>query len=165
MPSVAGPVAFTRGWASIDYAIAGKTVRIFNTHLETRPVGAAPPVQVAQGAEALAIINASPYPVVALGDFNSAADGSTTPTYANLIDGGLEDAWTDSRGSHPGHTCCQDELLDSLSRPSERIDLVLTKGRWNAILAFRTGALPFRLSPPPLWASDHFGVVAYLKLD
>jgi len=88
------PVAsftFTRGWASSDYVIAlGRTVRIFNTHLET---SAAAPVQVQQGVEAAGIIGSSPYPVVALGDFNSAADGSTTPTYANLLGSGLRDVW------------------------------------------------------------------------
>jgi endonuclease/exonuclease/phosphatase family metal-dependent hydrolase len=161
LPTVVGPVSFTRGWTSIDYAIGGQTVRIFNTHLETTD---APPVQVAQGAEALGIINASPYPVIALGDYNSAADGSTTPTYANLIAGGLRDAWTAFQPFNPGKTCCQEELLDTLKRPTERIDLVLTKGPIRTMLAVRTGLFPFRLAPPPLWASDHFGVFALLQL-
>ena len=158
--TLGGPVSFTRGWTSIDYALGGgKTVRIFNSHLETEDV---PPVQEAQGTEALGIINSSPYPVIALGDYNSAADGSNTDTYANLIAGGLKDAWTDVWGSlNPGRSCCQDELLNTLKAPTERIDLVLTKGSsLDADLALRTGWLPFRLSPAPLWASDHFGVYA-----
>jgi endonuclease/exonuclease/phosphatase family metal-dependent hydrolase len=162
--SLGGPVTFTRGWASIDYAIApDTTVRIFDTHLETTD---GPLVQVDQGAEALAIIDSSPYPVIALGDFNSAADGSTTPTYANLTaTGGLKDAWAAFRPFSSGKTCCQDELLDTISPPTERIDLVLTKGPWTTDLAVRTGVFPFRLFPPPLWASDHFGVFASLQLD
>jgi hypothetical protein len=48
---------------------------------------------------------------------------------------------------------------------SERIDLILTNGQWQARLAVRTGALPLRLSPAPPWASDHFGVLAVLELE
>jgi endonuclease/exonuclease/phosphatase family metal-dependent hydrolase len=163
--TVGGPLTFTRGWASIDYAIApGRTVRVFDTHLETTGSAAAEDVQVAQGNEAVDLIDASPHPVIALGDFNSAADGSTTPTYANLIGAGFQDVWTSVQPFNPGRTCCQPELLDRFRAPSERIDLILTEGSWHARLAVRTGILPFRLSPPPLWASDHFGVFATLEL-
>ena len=165
VPSIGGPLTFTRGWASIDYAIApGRTVRVFDTHLESTGSAAAEDVQVAQGNEAVALINESDDPVIALGDFNSAADGSTTPTYANLIGAGLQDVWTSVQPFNPGRTCCQPELLDRFRIPSERIDLILTEGSWHAALAVRTGVLPFRLSPPPLWASDHFGVFATLEL-
>jgi endonuclease/exonuclease/phosphatase family metal-dependent hydrolase len=165
VPSIGGPLTFTRGWASIDYAIApGRTVRVFDTHLETPDNAAAEAVQVAQGHEAVGLIDASPYPVIALGDFNSAADGSTTPTYANLIGAGLHDAWTSVQPFNPGRTCCQPELLDRFQLPSERIDLILTEGSWHADFAVRTGVLPFRLFPPPIWASDHFGVFAALDL-
>jgi len=161
--SVAGPLAFTRGWTSIDYAMTPiKSVRIFNTHLETSD---AAPAQVAQGNEALAILNSSPHPVIALGDYNSAADGSTTATYTNLTNGGLADSWRAFQPLNPGRTCCQDELLNTLKQPTERLDLVLTKGAWRTLFAVRTGALPFRLAPPPLWASDHFGVFAILRLN
>lgn len=161
--SVAGPLAFTRGWTSIDYAMTpSRTIRIFNTHLETSDGASA---QVAQGNETLTILGSSPHPVVALGDYNSAADGSTTPTYANLTNGGLTDSWTAFQPLNPGRTCCQDELLNTLKQPTERLDLVLTKGAWRTLFAVRTGALPFRLAPPPLWASDHSGVFAILRLS
>jgi endonuclease/exonuclease/phosphatase family metal-dependent hydrolase len=136
---------------------------VFDTHLETAETTAGAAVQVAQGNEALDLIDASRYPVIALGDFNSAADGSTTPTYANLV-AELQDAWTSVQPFNPGRTCCLPELLDRFQAPSERIDLILTEGSWHAGLAVRAGVLPFRLSPPPLWASDHLGVFATLEL-
>ena len=162
--SFRGPVSFTRGWTSVDYRHdARTTVRIFETHLEVESPLQAAQVQVAQGKEALAIMAGSPYPAVVLGDFNSAADGSTTPTYANLT-AALADAWATARPHDPGVTCCQNELLDSVQPFATRIDLILTTWRGPATQADRVGTTPFRLRPPPLWASDHAGVTARLAL-
>jgi endonuclease/exonuclease/phosphatase family metal-dependent hydrolase len=164
LPSAGGPVTFTRGWASIDYRHdARTTVRVFDTHLEVEvpPAGA---VQVLQGAEALALITASPYPVVALGDFNSAADGSTTPTYAALT-AVLSDAWVTAHPGDPGLTCCQNELLsNTTSQAHSRIDLVLTTEPWPVDRVSRTGDQPFRAGPAPVWGSDHFGVTARITI-
>jgi endonuclease/exonuclease/phosphatase family metal-dependent hydrolase len=121
-------------------------------------------VQVAQGNEALAIIAGSPHPVVVLGDFNSAADGSTTPTYVNLT-AGLADAWATAAPHDPGVTCCQNESLDSVQPFATRIDLVLTTWRSPVTQVARVGTTPFRLRPLPLWASDHAGVTARLELQ
>lgn len=164
VPTATGqPVTFTRGWTSVDATVNGASFRFFNTHLETE--SPAPAIQVAQGNEALAIINTSPLPVIAVGDFNSDAGGSTTPTYANLLTGGLVDAWPAATRNAPGLTCCQNELLTNpVSENATRIDLVLTKGDWQAKKAALVGAKPFRGSPAPLWASDHAGVVAELEL-
>lgn len=162
LPVGTGTAEFTRGWTSVDATVNGATFRFFNTHLETED---APPVQVAQGNEALGIIDSSPLPVVAVGDFNSAADGSTTSTYGNLIAGGLADAWPAANPGVLGLTCCQSELLNNAaSQSATRIDLVLTKGSWRAKEAELVGNVPFRATPAPLWASDHTGVVAEVKL-
>ena len=162
--SPAGPVSFTRGWASIDYQqSAARRVRIFNTHLEVDAPPVAGQVQVAQGAEALGVIAASPYPVVALGDYNSDANGSTTQTYG-LLTRSLTDAWATARPGDPGNSCCQAELLNSVQRATTRIDLVLTTGPWKVDRVRPTGGQPFRTGPAPLWASDHFGVTARLEL-
>jgi endonuclease/exonuclease/phosphatase family metal-dependent hydrolase len=164
LPSAGGPVTFTRGWTTIDYRHDARTrVRIFNTHLEVEDPLPAAQVQVAQGVEALARIVLSPYPVIALGDFNSAADGSTTPTY-KLLTTVLTDTWTKVRPGDPGLTCCEPELLDSVQPARTRIDLVLVSRHLGADRAELTGNTPFRASPPPLWASDHFGVVARVVL-
>jgi endonuclease/exonuclease/phosphatase family metal-dependent hydrolase len=164
LPSPGGPVTFTRGWTTIDYRHDARTrVRIFNTHLEVEEPLPAAQVQVAQGVEALARIVLSPYPVIALGDFNSAADGSTTPTY-KLLTTVLTDTWTRVRPGDPGLTCCEPELLDSVQPARTRIDLVLVSRHLSADRAELTGNSPFRAGPPPLWASDHFGVVARVVL-
>jgi endonuclease/exonuclease/phosphatase family metal-dependent hydrolase len=168
---VTGGVTFTRGWTSIDYRYGPSSkVRIFNTHLEVPlpPPNTQAPFQpqYAQGLEALAIIGASPYPVIAVGDYNSAADGSGTPTYAALVGSGLHDAWTTAHGSDPGLTCCQAELLDNATgQETSRIDLILSSATWPVDRVNRTGSTPFRASPPPLWGSDHFGVTARFTLS
>ena len=156
----AGCAEFTRGWQSVDVVKGGSTFRFFNSHLETED---AAQIQEAQGAIALGVINASPYPVVAVGDYNSAADGSTTATYGNLVKTGkLKDVWSAANGD-AGFSCCQEELLDnSTSTAGSRIDLVLTKGKIAAKSAALTGDTPFA-TLAPLWASDHFGVAATVK--
>jgi endonuclease/exonuclease/phosphatase family metal-dependent hydrolase len=164
LPSFAGNVVFTRGWASIDYRHdARTTVRIFDTHLEVESPAFAAAVQVLQGSEALAIIAASPYPVVALGDFNSPATGLVTPTYGNLT-AVLDDAWVTAQPSDPGLTCCQNELLSNpVDQSTNRIDLILTSEDWPVDRAAVVGDAPFQPTAP-LWASDHFGVTARITI-
>ena len=164
-PFLTGPVTSTRGWTSIDYRPdPTTTVRILNTHLEVGdPVTGT--TQERQGDEVLAIIAASPHPVVALGDFNSPADGSSTPTYRNLT-AALADAWSSARPADPGGTCCQPPpLADPVGREFTRIDLVLAPEDWSVARVARIADQPFRAAPPPLWASDHFGVTARIRID
>jgi endonuclease/exonuclease/phosphatase family metal-dependent hydrolase len=163
-PFLTGPVTSTRGWTSIDYRpTPTTTVRVFNTHLEVGgPVTGT--TQERQGDELLAIIAESPHPVIALGDFNSPADGSSTPTYRKLT-AVLHDAWTTTRPVDPGWTCCQAaSLADAVRREFTRIDLVLTTEDWAVTRVARTVDRPFRAAPPPLWASDHFGVTARIVI-
>jgi endonuclease/exonuclease/phosphatase family metal-dependent hydrolase len=163
-PFLTGPVTSTRGWTSIDYRIdPTTTTRIFNTHLEVGdPVTGT--TQERQGEEFLALVAASPHPVIAIGDFNSPADGSTTPTYQDLT-AVLHDAWTSARPADPGWTCCQAaSLADAVRREFTRIDLVLTTEDWTVTRVARNGDQPFRAAPPPLWASDHFGVTARIVI-
>ncbi|MGY1590885.1 endonuclease/exonuclease/phosphatase family protein [Geodermatophilus sp. SYSU D00708] len=164
LPFLTGPVRNTRGWTSIDYRVGPRTsVRIVNTHLEVGGPGSGP-VQVRQADELLAIVAASPHPVIALGDFNAPADGSATDTYRDLT-AVLDDAWTAVRPGDPGPTCCQGELLaDPVGREGVRIDLVLTSGDLTVTGVARTGDEPFRSSPPPVWASDHVGVTARIAV-
>jgi endonuclease/exonuclease/phosphatase family metal-dependent hydrolase len=157
---LAGPGTSTRSWTSIDYRPdPGTTVRIFNTHLEVGDAVTGT-TQQQQGDEFLALVAGSPHPVIALGDFNSPADGSSTPTYRNLT-AVLHDAWASERPADPGWTCCQPPpLADPVGREFTRLDLVLTSEDWAVTDVARTGDQPFRAGPPPLWASDHFGVTA-----
>lgn len=160
------PLSQRRGWASIDASVNGHTFRLISTHLEVQAVA---PIQVMQGAELIAVADASPLPVVMIGDFNSAADGTQTPTYANIVRAGYEDVW--NRLGEPGYTCCQaEDLLNPTSDLDQRLDIIFVGG-------FRTapqGSIGARIQvvgdhpvdrlASGLWPADHAGVVATLRL-
>ncbi|MEO6204023.1 MAG: endonuclease/exonuclease/phosphatase family protein [Mycobacteriales bacterium] len=150
-----GPLSFDRGWATVQVALGTHRLRFALTHLETED---APAVQEAEGREFLAAVKA-PGNVLAVGDFNSASDGSTTSTYADLTGDYFRDA---ARGVGP--TCCQSgTLANSVSQLHSRIDLVLSHGALLPRSAIKVGAVPFQ-AQAPYWPSDHAGVVATLRL-
>jgi endonuclease/exonuclease/phosphatase family metal-dependent hydrolase len=168
--SPVGPLSFDRGWASIDARLKGLPFRFVDTHLETEE---SPLVQQEQAAEFLAGPGKGGT-IVATGDFNSASDGSTTTSYAQLTaPGKFRDAW-DEAELGPGSTCCQESntpplapgaLNNPVSTLRTRIDLILSRGaaRSNGDEAELVGDTPFQATPP-LWPSDHAGVVSVLHL-
>lgn len=164
LDSPAGPVSFDRGWVAVDGRYLGKSFRLVNTHLEVED---SREVQQAQAAELLAG-PARGGQTILTGDFNSAADGSTTTSYAQLTaPQAYVDAWSVNPGD-VGLTCCQDQsLTNPATQVRSRIDLILSRGPIRAVSAELVGDQPFRTqtSPPrPIWASDHVGVVATLQL-
>jgi endonuclease/exonuclease/phosphatase family metal-dependent hydrolase len=161
-PTLLGPVAFPRGWTSVDLKLRGERFRVVNTHLEAFSA----PVQVAQAGELLAGPAATARPTVLLGDFNSRADGTGTPTYGILRAAGFADAWSDVHPGAPGLTCCwETHLLSSVPPFDERIDLVLSRGGFDALAAEIVGEDPVAdRTPSGLFHSDHAGVVARLRL-
>ena len=164
-----GPVQkkFLRGWASIDVKIHGRTVRFLTTHLETQD---APPVQVAQANELLAIVAESPLPVVIAGDFNSAANESAPPstktaTYGTLLSAGFQDAWTDAHPDDEGLTCCHDaSLVNPVVSFDQRLDLVLTRGFGRAGSGAVVGEELVDFAVTNRWPSDHAGLVMAVRL-
>lgn len=169
--SPVGPLSFDRGWASIDARLKHQPFRFVTTHLETEEF---PAVQQAQAAEFLAGPGRGGT-IVATGDFNSAADGSTTTSYAQLTaPGKFRDAWDEGQlGS--GWSCCQESntpplapgaLTNPASTLRERIDLILGRGaaRSTGDEATLVGDTPFQ-AEPPFWPSDHAGVVAEVRLS
>jgi len=171
------PATVLRGWTSIDVRYRGETFRFFTSH----PEAFSEDVRFAQVTELAAIVEASPYSVILVGDLN--AEPGISPSYA-LITSVLADAWVALYGEAGGVTCCQ---LSTLTNPesllASRIDLVLTRGpieplREDVIgdepldppLALAVGLPafgPFAALPagtPMYWASDHAGVVAQLRL-
>lgn len=154
-----------RGWVSVDYRLDDThTVRIISTHLE--PAVATPLsviVQTLQAVELLGRVYASPHPVVVLGDLNSPDNIPLTPAYW-ILRAGLNDAWWTTHPFNLQGTCCQATLLDNpKSTAVLRLDHVLVRGV-TANSATFTGTKPFRLTPPPLWVSDHFGVESTLHV-
>jgi len=159
LPVLGQLLSFDRGWASVDVKYRGMTVRVVTTHLEVASFAA---VQVAQAQELLSGPLSSSVPIIALGDFNSAADGSTTDSYELLIGAGLNDAW--SGQGDPGYTCCQNgTLTNEESLLSERIDLILSRGTGPAVEAHLVNDDAFQ-DQQPLWPSDHAGVVAAFRI-
>ncbi len=158
--SLVGPISFDRGWTSIDGELDGKKFRFANTHLEIEDF---PAIQEAQGREFLAGPANAGGAVIVVGDFNSAADGSTTSTYADLTRSRFNDAWALNPGD-PGLSCCQNATLtNSASEASVRIDLVLTRGAARAMEAHLVGNSPFQ-AVAPRWPSDHAGIVATVRI-
>lgn len=170
LPTAAlGPIEITRGWTSVDLRIRGKAVRFINTHLDGDCADSA--IQMAQAREIIQgpvqEARERDIPVILVGDLNSKADGTGTPTYAELLEPavGFVDAWTEA-GNGPGFTCCQsDDLRNSESVLGDRRDLVLFRhGPFKAMDARVIGADPADRSPSGLWPSDHAGVVVELRL-
>lgn len=164
LPNLPGPdVVITRGWTSVDVRLQGCAFRLVDTHLD----GDDPFVQ---GAQALEILSgpANPLagPVMLVGDFNSRADGTGTPTYKGLLEGGLfTDVWSEARGASPGYTCCHDAaalLRNPFDTLTGRIDLVLTRGG-QGLAARRFGTRPAEWIKRGIWPSDHAGVAALVR--
>ena len=157
-----GTLSFDRGWTYIDGTLEGKKFRFVNTHLET---AAAPPIQEFQGQEFLLGPANTGGAVIAVGDFNSAADGSTTTTYGDLTTDFFKDAWAKNPGD-PGFTCCQNSTLTNPSSAlTSRIDLILTMGAARALRVEIVGDVPFFQGlTPPFWPSDHAGVIAEIRI-
>ncbi len=168
-----------RGWASVDLTFKGLPYRFVNTHLE--PADIAPGVivpelaalQAAQLAELLGVVDGSPYPVVMVGDFNSAADGSTTETYADVIDAGFVDAWLIGPPRGVGYTSNQaSDLLNPVSQLFHRIDFVFYRDEFTdrtgkfqgAVMADIVGEEQGDRTPSGLWPSDHAAVSASLTI-
>lgn len=165
-PPIGTPVSFARGWAYVDGTFEGKKFRFVNTHLEVEGFAA---TQEAQAREFLAGPARAPGAVIATGDFNSDAEpavtDTNTTTYTDLTAHWFDDAWWVNPGD-PGLTCCQNGTLSNpTSRLATRIDLVLTHGPARTLSAHVVGdtRIPGATSPP-LWPSDHAGVVATLRL-
>lgn len=152
-------VKLTRGFAAVDLAVQGVPFTFVNTHLEVG--GTLSPFQEAQAKDLVERLSPIEGQMVVAGDFNSAADGSTTNSY-KTITSEFVDARSEVNAADPGLTCCTDLAAPALS-PHERIDLVLARGKVRAESVMRTGVEGSRTSGG-LLASDHLGVVASLVI-
>ena len=162
-PPGSTPVSFARGWVTIEATYKGERLRFANTHLE---VSDFPQVQEAQAREFLARTARTRSALIAVGDFNSAADGSTTGSY-DILTRWLRDAWRVNPGD-PGYTSGQNGTLSNpSSQLDQRIDLILKRSSWRTRVRTLEATVvndePFRATPP-LWPSDHAGVTATFTL-
>jgi hypothetical protein len=168
------------GWASVDFSYREKQYRFVSTHLEPAdvlPNGGVHPdiamIQAMQLEELMGIVENSPNPVFLVGDFNSDADGSTTPTYQAVVDSGFVDTWSARRRSGAGYTANQaHDLMNETSQLFHRIDFVFfrdefthTKGLLGGMVkAMLLGESQADKTESGLWPSDHAGVAVSLRL-
>ena len=168
------------GWASVDITLKGNHYRFVNAHLEPAdvlPDGEIHPdiayIQAMQLQELLGIAGASPFPVVLVGDLNSDADGSTTPTYQAVRDAGFVDTWLEGRPRGVGYTANQpSDLMNEVSALFHRIDFIfyrdeftVAKGKLRgSVAAEAIGDEQGDRTESGLWPSDHAGVAATLRI-
>jgi len=94
------PIEVTRGWASTDVTIRGKTYRFFDTHVEAFDGR----VRLGQVNELVRIMSESPHPVVLAGDINLYpidVRPEDATTWDVLTRSGFADAWVRHIASDP----------------------------------------------------------------
>jgi endonuclease/exonuclease/phosphatase family metal-dependent hydrolase len=159
-PLFAGLVTAKRGYVYADATLNGRSFRVATTHLESFSDAS----QVAQGQELGEALVAGKVPTVLLGDLNSRADATGTPTHADLLALGFKDAWSEAHPNDIGLSCCHGDDLRDVGGPFySRIDYVLLRNGFRAVAAGIVGQKPAdRIGG--LWPSDHAGVWARLRL-
>ena len=157
-------IAITRGWASVDVTVWGRTFRFFTTHLEAY----SETVRNLQAAELAAMVEASPHPVVVTGDINSrpTCTGVNTVAYSTLVSAGLAEVWPVVHRQDPcgGFTSGQASLTSPVSTLDHRIDdIFYDPTAMDAIQAEVIGEEERDRTVSGLWPSDHAGSVATLR--
>jgi endonuclease/exonuclease/phosphatase family metal-dependent hydrolase len=158
-------LAVTRGWASIDVTVWGRTFRFFTTHLEAY----SETVRNLQVAELAAMVEASPYPVVVTGDINSrpTCTGVNTYAYSTLVALALVEVWPVVHQQDPcgGFTSGQTSLTWPVSTLDHRIDVIFfDPTAMDATQAEVIGEEDRDRTESGLWPSDHAGSTATLRL-
>jgi len=168
VPSPAGaPIEIRRGWVAVDARIEGKTIRFVNTHLE--PADYTDLVQAGQLAELQQLLSNESLPIVLVGDLNSEADGSGTPTFQTLLNAGFKDVHQlDPTPDGDALTCCHDlGLRNGSVQFTKRIDHILLANMpvTPEVDAWIVGDNLAERTASGLWPSDHAGVVARLTFQ
>jgi endonuclease/exonuclease/phosphatase family metal-dependent hydrolase len=160
--SVAGEsLEIVRGWVSVVASTDTGPFRFVSTHLEDYE----PNVQMAQAFELVQILGAETLPTVVVGDFNSRADRTGTPTYGFMLGSGFTDVWTRANPRDPGYSCCTPPDLHDTEPLTERLDLVLVRQHGHAIKGLVTAKLVgLAQTPEGVWPSDHAGLVAGFRI-
>ena len=178
------PIDVPRGWASADVTLRDQTFRFLDTHLEA--YGSAPlkdDVRNPQAVELAAIIDASPYPVVVVGDVKARPSMCTDErlgepewpkdqdvvAYQTLLDAGLAEVWQTVYPNDPcgsgGWTSGQDSLDGAESTLGHRTDDVFISAGFTALAAGVVGDEDADRTPAGLWPSDHASTWAKVRLD
>jgi len=158
-----------RGWASVDVQVRDRWYTFIDTHLEAFD----PSIRQDQVGELIDLVAASRNPVVLAGDLNVYPEGSRAidaEEWGMFESVGLVDSWVEA-GEALAFTAGQSDDLDNVpSALDNMVDFVLhgEEGHIEAVdgsghiageeLDDRTD------TDPPLWPSDHAGVVVTLRI-
>lgn len=155
-------IPFIRGWIAVDAKLRGKDYRFVTTHLETF----VNEYQAAQAQELLSGPLNTYLPAIVAGDLNSDAHApsfANGPAFGMLVNAGFADIWSELHPADAGLTWPnfpEDDVAPAVT-PFQRIDLILTRGDG---IAAESEQLVGTAAVDGVWASDHAGVVAALKL-
>ena len=156
----------TRGWASLDVTVRGRTFRFFTTHLEAY----SELVRNLQALELAALVVAAPHPPVVTGDINSrpTCTGVNTVAYDILTATGLVEVWPAVHRNDPcgGFTSGQKSLAQPVTTLDHRIDdIFFPPWAMDAVRAEVVGEEQKDRTGSGLWPSDHAGSVAILRFE
>lgn len=154
------PTNLTRGWASVDVLLNGTHFRFITTHLEdgTNPIPVFALVQALQEIQLVYSPALTALPVIIGGDFNTVANNPSSPTfltYKFMLANGFVDAWSRANPNLVGATCCQADLLSSVSQLTQRIDQVFLRNHVGVVGAQLLGDEKVDNGS---WPSDHAAV-------
>ncbi|WP_255197037.1 endonuclease/exonuclease/phosphatase family protein [Halorarius litoreus] len=151
----------TRGYCLAEVELGGVETTAVSTHLAS----SSGTIRRVQTAELLSALDSRADPVLLLGDFNSGPGAGESSAYASLARE-FTDAWVVAEADGP--TCCQLPTLHNVnSRLRRRIDAVFVRGSVEPLAVRRTGETPAArvdVGDRTLWASDHAGVIADLRV-
>jgi endonuclease/exonuclease/phosphatase family metal-dependent hydrolase len=183
--SVAGiSIAVPRSWVTVDVTVRGRTIRFASTHLEAYGY---PPykdqIRNPQAEQLATALAESPYPVVAVGDFNARPtmcaeyrpgtpeyfEDHNVAAYTTLAATGLREVWPLLHPADPcagaGWTSGQSALDNASSTLTHRIDDVFVSPGFTALDADVVGDRQSDRTPGGLWPSDHASTWAQIRLD
>ena len=162
-------IEIPRGWASVDVQVRDRSYTLIDTHLEAFDAA----IREAQVGELVNIVTASPYPVVLAGDLNVFPEGSRAvdaEEWEMFGSAGLVDSWVEA-GESPAFTAGQSDDLDNVpSSLDNMVDFVLHGEEGYIEAVDRSGHIAGEElddrtdTVPPLWPSDHAGVIVTLHI-
>ena len=161
VPVLGSPVTILRGWTSADAKFRGKAYRFVNGHLESYS-------ELIQNAQAQELVDgpaATTRAVILVGDFNSDAEAGGS-SYQILTASGLRDVWRELYPANPGFTWpLSGEIPSDELMPTQRLDLILTRGRISFANVDVVGEEVVDETPSGFRPSDHAGLLGSIVLE
>lgn len=178
------PVVVPRGWAAADVAVAGATFRFVTTHLEAHgSTDLKDDIRNPQAQELAAVLGASPYPVVLVGDLNArptmcrdarwgapewVADQDVA-AYGYMEAAGLTEVWPMVHPDDPcgaaGWTSGRESLSGVELTVDHRADHVFVGAGLSVLGADVVGDEQADRTDGGLWASDHASSAATIRVE